>query len=50
MEQKKLHENEDMAIGCSVGAIILFGIALLCLFSMFSFSSLFSDISSMSPL
>ena len=45
MNKNTLHEKEDTAIGCSIGAIVLLGLALLCLFSMFSFTDLFSNIS-----
>lgn len=40
---KELNKKEDDAIGCSCGALLLMGITLLCLSSMFSFTSLFEN-------
>lgn len=50
MDKNTLYEKEDTAIGCSIGAIVLLGLALLCLFSMFSFTDLFSNVSTIYAL
>jgi len=50
MDNGTLHEKEDTAIGCSIAAIVLLGLALLCLFGMFSFTELFSSMSSIYAL
>lgn len=50
MKNVGLREKEDTAIGCSFVAIVLLGIALIALFHMFSFTELFSNISSIYAL
>ena len=45
MNKNDLHKKEDEAIGCSIGAIILLGLAMLFLVSLFSFTELLSNTS-----